>query len=359
MKLRKSLSFKLAVFILGGTSLVFLGAFSYNYRTSRALTLAHIKTDMDWMARDSVKRINANLSGVEVVPEYAALRIGRGTITEKELWDMLEDAVSAHPMIYGSTASFEPFGFSKKRKAFAPYVCEQGNELKRSFLDPPAYDYFTWPWYYQPRQENKSVWSEPYFDEGGGNIPMCTYSVPFYSGLGPDRKFAGVITADISLNWLIELVSSIKVSSSGYGFLVSRKGLVIAHPDKSLVMRGTLAGFAERTNNRELLKVAQKINAGEEGFVRVHMENDYWHVFFLPLPKSGWTLGIMAPEKELFADLASLWRNVLIIGICGFGLLFIVAALLSSSFVRPIRLLAGSTAQIAKGNLDAQLPPIK
>jgi len=358
MKFKKSLAFKLALFILIGTSAVFLGAFGYNYCFSREVTLAHIKSDMNWMARDSVKRIDTSLESVALMPEYAALRIQRGPMKEGELLDMLEDLVRTHPTIYGSTASFEPYRFSRNKKVFAPYVFENALGLKRTDLNSPSYNYFKWPWYTIPRDEGRAVWSEPYFDEGGGNIPMCTYSVPFYGTEGGRKKFAGVVTADISLDWLVELVSSIKVSRTGYAFLVSKKGLLIAHPQKDMVLKGTLSGFAKRIHNQDLMDVADKIAAGEEGFVRVRMDNDNWHILFIPMRKSGWALGIMAPEKELFADINALWRKVLIIGASGFGLLFILAALLSSSFVRPIRLLAGSTAEIARGNLDAKLPAI-
>ena len=359
MKFKKSLAFKLALFILIGTSAVFLGAFGYNYCFSRATTLAHIKSDMNWMARDSVSRINTSLESVAMMPEYAALRLERGPIKESELTDMLEDLVKSHPMVYGSTASFEPYRFSKNKRVFSPYVYEKGKDFIRTDLNSPSYNYFKWHWYTRPQAEGGPVWSEPYFDEGGGNIPMCTYSVPFYFRDAGAKKFAGVVTADISLDWLVELVSSIKVSRTGYAFLVSSKGLLIAHPQKDMVMKGTLSGFAKRIHNQDLMDVADKIAAGQEGFVRASIDDDYWHILFVPMQKSGWSLGIMAPESELFADINALWRKVLIIGASGFGLLFVLAALLSSSFVRPIRLLAGSTAEIARGNLDAKLPPIQ
>ncbi len=38
------------------------------------------------------------------------------------------------------------------------------------------------------------VWSEPYFDEGAGNILMATYSVPFFQRDG--RHSAGPVNGD-------------------------------------------------------------------------------------------------------------------------------------------------------------------
>ena len=31
------------------------------------------------------------------------------------------------------------------------------------------------------------MWSEPYFDEGAGNIIMSTYSVPFYQDIKGEK----------------------------------------------------------------------------------------------------------------------------------------------------------------------------
>ena len=61
------------------------------------------------------------------------------------------------------------------------------------------------------------VWSEPYFDEGGGNVVMTTYAVPFYRpGRGGQRRLAGIATADVSIDWLGRQVSSLRLYRNGY-----------------------------------------------------------------------------------------------------------------------------------------------
>jgi len=65
------------------------------------------------------------------------------------------------------------------------------------FLHPPSYVplYRDWEWYTAPKISGKATWSEAYVDEGGGNVPMITYSVP----LAHEGVFAGVVTMDIQL----------------------------------------------------------------------------------------------------------------------------------------------------------------
>ena len=49
-----------------------------------------------------------------------------------------------------------------------------------SNLNGDEYNYFYKDWYLIPKTLNQPVWSEPYFDIGGGNLLMSTYSVPIY-----------------------------------------------------------------------------------------------------------------------------------------------------------------------------------
>lgn len=55
------------------------------------------------------------------------------------------------------------------------------------------------PWYTLPKELDKPVWSEPYFDERGGNVIMTTYLSPIYviKKNGRRGKFSGVTAADI------------------------------------------------------------------------------------------------------------------------------------------------------------------
>ena len=62
-------------------------------------------------------------------------------------------------------------------------------------------------WYLVPKLLGTPYWSEPYFDSGGANVVMTTYSLPLYDGEG---NLYAVFTADISLEWFAEKVNAIK-----------------------------------------------------------------------------------------------------------------------------------------------------
>src|SRR6185295_627505 len=51
---------------------------------------------------------------------------------------------------------------------------------------------------------------------------------------------SGVTIADINLKLILDVISQIKIGKDGYAYVVDRQGRLVAHPDISLVLRGTL-----------------------------------------------------------------------------------------------------------------------
>jgi len=75
---------------------------------------------------------------------------------------------------------------------------------------------------------------------------MVTCAVPLYSGPDPVRVFVGVAVADISLTYFTRLrgwLSKLDFGSRNYGFVVTRDGTVISHPDPAF-------DFGERADAR-------------------------------------------------------------------------------------------------------------
>src|SRR5690348_8866530 len=50
---------------------------------------------------------------------------------------------------------------------------------------------------------------------------------------------SGVTVAEVNLKLIWDVVSQIKVGRHGYAYVVDRRGRLVAHPDISLVLRGT------------------------------------------------------------------------------------------------------------------------
>jgi phosphoserine phosphatase RsbU/P len=357
----KGIAFKLILFFTASSAFIFLIVFGYNYWFSRKI----IEKDVEEKARNlvlaTVNRIEAVLRPVQKVPEHLAYFMEYGSCDKEGLLRLLREVVENNSEVYGSALAFEPYAFERRSLYFAPYFYKSKKEIRFTDLGRDKYQYFNWDWYQIPKELGRPDWSEPYYDEGGGNILMATYSVPFYRKVGEKRQFTGVVTADLSLETLQDVVSSIKVLETGYGFLISKNGTLVTHPEKELIMNETIFGVAESRGDAELREMGRKMTRGESGFVPFRSlvsEKPCW-IYYTPIPSNGWSLAVLFPQEELMADINRLNRIVVLVGIAGLLLLSIAVAIIARSITHPLRAMARATEAIATGNLDIELPMTK
>jgi hypothetical protein len=115
---------------------------------------------------------------------------------EREVFDTLRTHLEDAPEIYGAAFAFVPVEQGGELVKSSPYVFRGGDGLVEINL-AESYDYVVEQWYAQPVDEEMAVWSDPYFDEGGGDIWMVTYSIPLYD---EDSVLIGVLTSDLPVD---------------------------------------------------------------------------------------------------------------------------------------------------------------
>ena len=357
----RGITFKLIFFILTSCIIIFVGIFSYNYEISREIIIEKIEESARNLTLGTVSKIEAVLRPAEKAPAQIAHLLERLSHDRQRLESMIRLTVEQNPEIYGSTVAFEPHAFDENSLYFAPYFHRVEDEIKYVDLGTDEYNYPGKDWYSLPKKLGRPVWIEPYYDEGGGDILMTTYSVPFYADKNGKRTFAGIVTADVSLSWLQKMIASIKIEKTGYAFLVSKSGKLITHPDKALAMKGTVSDAAGAQDNTELRKIAQHMTEGKFGFCSVEntLTGKMNWITYAPVPSTQWSLAILFPQDEVMSDITNLNRAVFILGFLGIIFLFAVIVLISGSITKPLRVLATKTRAIGSGNLDFDLPPAK
>ena len=115
-------------------------------------------------------------------------------VTDKEMNILLESVLFNNPELFGSAIAYEPYQFSRDSLYFSNYIYRSGDSIIHTNLNGPEYNYFYKDWYLVPKTLMKPTWSEPYYDEGGGNKLMSTYSIPFYKFNGTKELFKGIVT---------------------------------------------------------------------------------------------------------------------------------------------------------------------
>ncbi len=359
MRKSKGIAFKLAFCILTSCTFIFIVIFGCDYLLSRKMIVKNIKSSAENLSLLTVNKIESILLPIQKIPQNLAYSLEVVSYSKDELLELLRSVVENNSEVYGAAIAFAPYAFDRGSQYFAPYFYKSGAQIKSTSLSD-GYQYWLWDWYQIPRELGKPAWSEPYYDEGAGNIIMATYSVPFYKSIDGKKEFMGVITADISLSWLQDIVSSIKIGRTGYGFVLSQNGRIVTYPVREFVMNETIFDLAEARKDLRLRVMGQEMVNGKSGVVvsnSIVTGKKCW-IAYTPLKASGWSLGVVFPEDELMADMDTLNHIVLLIGIAGFLFLWLVIAWIAGSITRPIRSLSKTTKDIARGNLHFDLSGI-
>jgi len=359
---RKGLSFRLIVSVFSAIAGVFIIIFLYNYYMTRKTMISNLNSIATYLTESIVNKVDKILFAVEKIPENLALVIENENFNEKELKQLLKNAVKMNPEFYGSAIAFEPYFEGRQEKFYSFYAYRAEDSVVITTLGNDSYDYYLMDWYQVPKEKRTPYWTEPYFDEGGGNIFMSTYSVPLYFTTDGKRQFVGILTVDISINWLRAMVDSIHVFETGFGFLVSQNGTFVTHPVHELIMNASIFSIAEEMKLPAFRELGRKMIHRESGFSTEQYRNMLNHkrswVAYAPVPSNGWSLAVVFPVDELMAEARKLNIMIIVLGGAGLVVIFLMILLISRSVTRPMRKLAQAAQSFAEGNFDVALPEI-
>ncbi len=362
MPARNSIVTRLILVIALSSAAIFAVTLGYQYRRSRAFLQRELESNARNLALSLVHRVETRLAAVTKVTEGVAQALETRRCDEAELLALLRSTMGRNPAIHGIGVAFEPGVFDPGIRLYAPfYQRGAGNIILRRLEQAYRYvPYLYWDWYQIPRELGRTEWSEPYFDEGAGEILMCTCSVPFYKGTGPERQLAGMAVANISVDELTRLISSVRILDTGYAALLSRNGMILAHPLRDAVINETFFTIAEARQDPSLRELGRRMIRGETGFVhyRSLMGSQSW-MYYAPIPSTDWTLAVVFPENELLASLRRLTLNMAAMGAVGLVLLALAVISLANALIQPLRRLAVATRAVAAGDFDAHLPIVR
>ncbi len=362
VRFRHSFAFKLSLYIITCIVVTFLSVLVYNYYVCKDIIMNEMKKDVGTLAASALREVSGAFHAAQQITEDISSTLENRKITEKELLGLLEDVVRNNYEIYGCTIAFEPYFFDKKKYYFDPYFYKPNGVLKYDDINnEKEYNYFKWDWYAIPKKMNKGVWSEPYFDKGGANILMVTYSEPFYKTTSGEREFCGVVACDIDLTWLEKLLSDIKIFKTGYVFILSSKGTYIANNNRDhRKLEGNIFSLANSRRDIKLERLGERMTSNKIGFEEYYsyvLEKKCF-ISYAPLKETGWSIGIVIPKDELFYDLRTVTWKLFAIGLAGYILTLLLVIVLAHKLTMPLRTLAGTTHEIGKGNFNAKLPSI-
>ncbi|MBR4882686.1 MAG: hypothetical protein IKU18_02285, partial [Bacteroidales bacterium] len=345
-----SISGRLMVRVLIVSAVIFTFAFSLFLRMSAGKMREEAADHAHSELSNTIHQIDAILKAVEIAVENTAWVVPNNLASTDSLYAVTERLLKNNEFIFGSAIAFEPNYYSSEGYHFSPYSFRGKNgNIRSRQLGTETYDYHTMDWYQIPKLLNKPYWSEPYYDDGGGDMMMTTYSRPLYDNNG---KMYAVITADLSLTSLTDLVGSIKAFDDSYNIMLSRNASYLVHPNRELILNETLYSATYGQTDAPLRKMQADILEGKEGEILRQIQGDDYFVFYSPVETTQWTVAVVCPKSGLYKDVKTLRRMLIVLGIIALLLLIALSYNGIRKVVAPIEEFSGVAKKIAAGKFD-------
>jgi len=180
-------------------------------------------------------------------------------------------------------------------------------------------------------------------------VPVVVLAKSIVGGGG---KRLGLVAFQVKAETLSAIVAAVKIGATGYAYLVDDRSIIIAHPNKDIILNLNLLESAQ-SGWKGLDAVGKAMQAGETG-ASAYKKPDGSDViaFYAKVPNSpGWSLSLTVPLNEVNITRDSLLS--LLYFVLGVGVIFaiLVALLIARSIVKPIKLVVDAMAYMANGDL--------
>ena len=362
MKKQRSIAWKLSRLIIGLFLVLFV---AYTVITNSILYDKSV-TDGEEYAIENTElnatvlseRFNKTNEMLHTTKHIVETLQAQGNLTTDEMIAIIENNLKKNEDATGMAAIFEKGSIPLTRtdsklidssKRFIPYLFKDGSDVVVEGLR--GYEVAgEGDWYLIPKSEKRAVLTEPYtYDAGGQSVLMTTISVPLVTGSG---QFFGVLTTDISIDFLNDLVTTIS-PDGGYASVITNDGNLTANSLKE-EMNGT-----DMRNSIDWDSMKSQLDQGNVGTLYVDSKSLGEQAFntFAPIMLNHidevWSVQTVQPKSEIL----STFNTLLWVTIIAAVVMTVVMSSATAGFIfrqlKPLSYLQRSIEQAAKGDMTS------
>ena len=353
INIRRSLSIKLSIGILLMTVPVFVLSVGLLYRQSRNFILKEALEHANSTLDNRMQRVRNYMTIVE-------------TATNTNDWVVIENfhpdtllaisnrIVRLNRHVNGCSITAEPDMFPQYGRYFSAYTIRQGDSIVT--VREGEYEYFDKVWYKTPREKGKPCWVEPFDDFNEGTLYTPELIVSYCKPLRRNGQFIGVISTDLSLRQLADVITSDPPYPNSYFIMIGRGGHYFIHPDTTKLFQKTIFTDVDPTSQSDIIALGHEMTEGKQGSMNIDINGTTSLVCYQPIPQTEWSLALVCPDKDILGAYHQL--TYIVIPLIAIGLLIII--MLCSNAVahtiRPINQLLNKTQSIAEGNYEVYIP---
>ncbi|QUG40313.1 methyl-accepting chemotaxis protein [Psychrobacillus sp. INOP01] len=366
MKKTKSISKKLSAIIVGLFLVLFLiystvtSTILYNQsmKDAESSTMVDAKLAASLIG-DRFQKVSEMLYTTKNVIELSERN---NRLLGEELVQILQTNLENNDDVFGVSLLLEsgviegetlPSNLKDSSDRFIPYLFKSGTSIVTEKL--MNYDDKDVAWYNVPKNEKRAILTEPYMYElAGESVPMTTIAVPLLTNEG---TFFGVITADLTIDFLGEVVTTI-APPGGYASVITNEGILIVNSINDKMNGSNMEDAIDWSG------VKKDLDSGHEGSLYVDSKSLKEQAFnaFAPMVLEGtdetWSIQLVLPKSKILDT----FSQILFVNIIGAIIMVILMAAVSVWFIfrqlRPLKFLRESIELAATGDLTRKVDDV-
>ena len=318
---------------------------------------------------EGVRRV---ASEIMVAAQNTAPFIEENLDNPDKLYNIMEHMVRTNEHIRSCGVSFVDNYYPQKGHWFCPYAVRRDSTIERLTIGSKTHDYLQADWFAEALQRDTTYWSKPFLEGIDHETPLVSYLVPIHDR---QQRVVAVLGVDLLLDRLCESTGSLLDFSDrdvskrdaedeedddlgdGYFFVVDTTGTFLAHPYKQRIIHKKFQDYVtdDPDNLCKEKFFKKKFGLGDN----LEMEHKKVAVYFQQIKGTPWIVGMSIQNKYL---------EIMSCIFAGIGLVFMIISIMVviitarraiTKATLPIRLLAFSAEDVAKGNFKAALPVLK
>lgn len=279
------------------------------------------------------------------------------------LYSIIRRLVVQNPTIVGAGLLFTDNYYPEKGRWFEPYVVQRPDgTIEEAQIGGETHNYLEAEFFKSGIRAGTGNWSEPYYDDAGAKMMLCTYTLPVYDSHG---QIAALLGADVSLDWLSSTINANHIYPSSFNVVISRTGQVMVCPVDSLVMRTTIQEITSTVHDTTVNHINREMMSGRSGHSELVDNNgEKNYVFFAPIDgKTKWSMAVVCNDKEIYSGLHRMGLYLMLLMLAGLSLLAYIiyraarsARKLEEAHAEKERI--GSELRIARDIQESMIPKI-
>ncbi len=309
----------LRIFLLLGVivSIIAASVCAYNLRKNKQANSTNAIHAAKTQASQTVNLLDESVNNIESLVQAFADDLSTGALSDEFIEKRMLTDLRENPSLIEFTLAYAPYAYSKDTELYAFTVGRTSDKkFKKSYFG----DVFDYTKPSKPGEPNSdfyikaikqgSIWLDPML-ESYSSLPAISYSVPFFDAT--TKKPRGVVAISYDLSVIQKIIDDIKIGETGYGFVMSLNGTLMAFPTKSYVSnQESFITLAQEEANEKLMTIAQRALTAKEPFHDMFFDtktNQSYYVYITPTTKAGWSVAVIFANDEISSSPLDIKRS--------------------------------------------------